>query len=397
MIFRDATNNTITLPSRRGKGEVFTKLGRIPGVQMIYVSALACTRHRNIDFITLQRQGLLSFLMFDEVDMVTGDYIDKTKQAAAEIASERNPSGIVLLSGCQSALLSTDYKLLSEEIEEETGIPVRVHDGCRLCGFDEEEGGPSAVDKVLYDFILPTKKSAVPSVNILSSGAVDESCELLPLLAQAGVQTVRTLNDCKTWSDYQSMGSAWVNITTTPKDTELAKYLEEKLGIPWVCLGGIYSTNDLNAAYDKLGSILGHTFDLTGPAAKLAGLLKEIKPTVDGKAITVEDDGELAKWLFTEGFPVATVKLNPHQGITKEQRTWLDEHSITVENPMRGGKGGKGGRPGGHGGPGGPGGHPGGRPGGKPDRGTSQPIPMGYAGAIAALNSLETAAGGDAR
>ena len=89
MIFKERTTNIITLSSRRGKGEVFTKLGRIPGAQMIYVSALACTRHRNVDFISLQRQGRLSFLMFDEVDMVTGDYIDKTKQAAAEIAAER--------------------------------------------------------------------------------------------------------------------------------------------------------------------------------------------------------------------------------------------------------------------------------------------------------------------
>ena len=397
MIFRDTASNTVTLPSRRSKGEVFTKLGRIPGVQMVYVSALACTRHRNIDFITLQRQGRLSFLMFDEVDMVTGDYIDKTKQAAAEIAAERNPTGIVLLSGCQSALLSTDYKLLSEEIEDEIGIPVRVHDGCRLCGFDEEEGGPSAVDKILYDFILPSRKSAVPSVNILSSGTVDENCELLPLLSQAGVQTVRTLNGCRSWADYQSMGSAWVNIITTPKDTELAKYLEEKLGIPWVCLGGIYSTDDLNAAYAKLGSILSYTFDLTQQATKLIDVLTQIRPAIEGKTITVEDDGELAKWLFTEGFPVTTVKLNPHQGITKEQRLWLEEHGIAVEHPMRGGKGGPGGRPNGHGGPGGPGGHPGGKPGGKPGRGTSQPIPMGYAGAMVALNTLKTAAGGDAR
>ena len=394
MIFKE-TNPTITLPSRRGKGEVFTKLGRIPGVQMIYVSALACTRHRNIDFIFLQRQGRLSFLTFDSIDMITGDYIDKTKQAAAEIAAERKPTGIVLLTGCQSALLSTDYKLLAEEIEDETGIPVRVHDGCRLCGFDEEEGGPSAVDKILYDFIQPTEKSAAPAVNILTSGVLEEGCEPLSLLAEAGVQTVRGLNDCKTWADYQAMGSAWVNIITTPKDTELAEYLEAKLGIPWVCLGGIYSADDLNAAYEKLGGILDHTFDLSEQAVKLTALLEQVKPITDGKSITVEDDGELAKWLFTEGFPVTTVKLNPHQGITKEQRRWLEDHNVMVENPMRGSKGGPGGRPGGHGGPGGPGGRggkPGSRPGGRPES-----LKLGYTGSMDALNTLKRSAGGEAR
>ena len=392
MIFKDTTANIITLSSRRGKGEVFTKLGRIPGAQMIYVSALACTRHRNVDFIALQRQGRLSFLMFDEVDMVTGDYIDKTKQAAAEISAERKPTGIVLLTGCQSALLSTDYKLLTDEIEAEIGVPVRVHDGCRLCGFDEEEGGPSAVDKILYDFIRPAEKSAEVSVNLLGTARLDEDNELLTVLKDAGVTAVRTLNDCRSWENYQAMGTAHLNIITTPKDIELAVHLEEKLGIPWVCLGGIYSTADLTSAYAKLGELLGHTIDLSEQSDALSRQLEQTKAMIEGKTITVEDDGELAKWLFTEGFPVTTVKLNPHQGITKELRLWLEEQGIKVEGAMRG-PGGKGGRPGGHGGPGGgrPGGK-GGKPGGRPE-----PMQVGYAGAMAALNNLKRSAGGDAR
>lgn len=399
MIFKDTTANIITLSSRRGKGEVFTKLGRIPGVQMIYVSALACTRHRNVDFINLQRQGRLSFLMFDEVDMVTGDYIDKTKQAAAEIAAERNPTGIVLLTGCQSALLSTDYKLLTEEIEAEIGVPVRVHDGCRLCGFDEEEGGPSAVDKVLYDFIRPAEKSAEVSVNLLGSTRLDEDNELLTVLKKAGVTSVRTLNDCRSWEDYQAMGAAHLNIITTPKDTELAVYLEEKLGIPWVCLGGIYSTEDLSAAYTKLGELLGCSIDLSEQAVELNKQLEQAKAVAEGKTITVEDDGELAKWLFTEGFPVTNVKLNPHQGITKELRLWLEEQGIKVESAMRGpgGKGGRPGGPGGHPGGGRPGGHPGGKGGRPGGHGAPQPIQIGYAGAMAALNNLKRSAGGDVR
>ena len=391
MIFRES-NPTVTLPSRRGKGEVFTKLGRIPGAQMIYVSALACTRHRNIDFIALQRQGRLSFLTFDGIDMITGDYIDKTKQAAAEIVAERSPTGLVLLAGCQSALLSTDYKLLADEIEEETGVPVRVHDGCRLCGFDEEEGGPSAVDKILYDFIVPAEKSTEITVNILGTGKLDEGSELAALLSAAGVQTVRSLADCKTWTDYQAMGSAWVNLITTPKDTELAQHLEEKLGIPWVCLGGIYAAGDLAAAYEKLGGILGCSFDLTEQAGRLAAVLEQAKSAVEGKTITVEDDGELAKWLLTEGFPVNTVKLNPHQGITKELRAWLEEHGVKVDSAMRGGKGGPHGRPGGPGGPGGRPGKPGGKPGGRPEG-----LKLGFTGAADALNTLKRSAGGDVR
>ena len=193
---------------------------------------------------------------------------------------------------------------------------------------------------------------------------------------------VRTLNDCRSWENYQAMGTAHLNIITTPKDIELAVHLEEKLGIPWVCLGGIYSTADLTSAYAKLGELLGHTIDLSEQSDALSRQLEQTKAMIEGKTITVEDDGELAKWLFTEGFPVTTVKLNPHQGITKELRLWLEEQGIKVEGAMRG-PGGKGGRPGGK---------PGGRPGGRPE-----PMQVGYAGAMAALNNLKRSAGGDAR
>ena len=129
--------------------------------------------------------------------------------------------------------------------------------------------------------------------------------------------------------------------------------------------------------------------DRSRQTAKLTDALANAKAGLEGKTITVEDDGELARWLFTEGFPVTTVKLNPHQGVTKEQRRWLDEHGVKVENPMRGGKGGPGGRPGG---PGGRGGKPGGKPGGRPEA-----LKLGYAGAMDALNTLKRSAGGEAR
>ena len=92
---------------------------------------------------------------------------------------------------------------------------------------------------------------------------------------------------------------------------------------------------------------------------------------------------------MSECFPVTTVKLNPHQGITKEQRRWLEERGVKIDNPMRGGKGGPGGRPGG---PGGKHDRPGGKPGGRPEG-----MKLGFSGAMDALNTLKRSAGGNER
>ncbi|MGN1004659.1 MAG: nitrogenase component 1 [Oscillospiraceae bacterium] len=391
----------IRLSSPRAGGEVFTKLMKIPGVQMIYVSALACTRHRSVDFIRMQRAGRLSFLMFSEVDMVTGDYITKTKDAAAEIAAERNPTGIILLTGCQSALLSTDYKLLSEEIEQETGVPVRVHDGCRLCGLDEEEGGSSAVDRLLYAFLTPGDQSAKPSVNILGSAEPDESSELFSILKDAGVQKINRLAACKTFADYQEMGRAHLNILTSPQDAAIGEHLRETLGIPWVCLGGLYDGAELEAAYQTLGEALGCPIDVSEPTNRLADKLRSVREKAGKHPITVEGDAEMARWLLREGFSVESLRLNPHQGLTTEQRAWFAENAkdFNVEASGKGGGGGRGGKPGGPGGgrgPGGPGEPGGGRPQGSGTKGSAR-LKLGFAGSLAVLQALENGLGGAAR
>ncbi len=373
-------DSMLRLTSPRSGGEVFTKLLRIPGVQMIYVSALACTRHRSHDFIQMQRAGRLSFLTFNEVDMITGDYIDKTKQAAAEITAERSPSGIILLTGCQSALLSTDYKLLSAEIEAEIGCPVRVHDGCRLCGFDEEKGGSSAIDRILYAFLQPAQKSEEPSVNILGNQEPDRDSELFNLLTAAGVKKINRLADCKSFKEYQEMAKAHVNILTSPQDLELGPQLEEALGIPFVCLGGIYDTEELATAYETLGKLLNTEIDVSACKVKVSQILTRAKETVGERPISIQGDVELAKWLLTEGFHVKELVMDPHQGLSPEQRAWFDEHArdLTVSDPKRAGHG----KPGGHG-------RPGGKPEGRGGPGKAATLKLGYQGILAALKQMQ--------
>lgn len=398
--FVERRSNVIQLSPPGARGEVFTKLMKIPGVQMIYVSALACTRHRNVDFIRMQRAGRLSFLLFQEVDMITGDYIQKTKQAAAEIAAERSPSGIILLTGCQSALLSTDYNLLSEEMEQEIGCPVRVHDGCRLCGFDEESGASSAIDRVLYAFIRPAEKSPQPSVNILGTVKPDRNSELFEVLERAGVKQINHLADCETFEDYQKMGCAHLNILTSAQDVDIGQHLQEKLNIPYVCLGGIYDSEQLQSAYETLSQVLHTDFDAAELASQLEKKLQTLKQAVGSRPIAVSGDVELAKWLLRKGFPVQSLTMGHHQGLSPEQEAWFREHagSVRIGDEKKGGPGGGRG-PGGPGGrgPGGPGGGrgPGGPGGGRgPGGGKPAGLRLGFAGSFAALKLLEDSLGG---
>ena len=84
------------------------------GVFEIYMGSLSCMRHRGQEFYELQQQGRLAFLIMDEVDFVTGAYIDTIKKASREIFLKRNPRALRISAGCQGTLLSTDYRLDSD-------------------------------------------------------------------------------------------------------------------------------------------------------------------------------------------------------------------------------------------------------------------------------------------
>ena len=106
------------------------------GVFEIYMGLLSCMRHRGQEFYELQQQGRLAFLIMDEVDFVTGAYIDTIKKASREIFLKRNPRALRISAGCQGTLLSTDYDMLADELAQELGIEVMVDKNCHLAGFN---------------------------------------------------------------------------------------------------------------------------------------------------------------------------------------------------------------------------------------------------------------------
>lgn len=107
----------------------------------IYMGALSCMRHRGEEFYELQQQGKLAYLILNEIDYITGDYLEKLKDAARLVKQKHEPKVINIAAGCQGTLLSTDYDMLKAELEEELGIPVLVDKNCHLLGFSGHNKG----------------------------------------------------------------------------------------------------------------------------------------------------------------------------------------------------------------------------------------------------------------
>lgn len=107
----------------------------------IYMGALSCMRHRGEEFYELQQQGRLAYLILNEIDYITGDYINKLKDAVRLAKAKHDPKVINVAAGCQGTLLSTDYDMLRSELEAELGIKVLFDKNCHLLGFNGHNKG----------------------------------------------------------------------------------------------------------------------------------------------------------------------------------------------------------------------------------------------------------------
>lgn len=120
-----------------GRGGGYSVLVQEPGTHLLFIGSYSCTRHKGTEKLRLQRGGKLTFLCLQEIDWITGSYLQEIEAAAAEVAARYQPKKLILFAGCQIVLLSADVKMLTEELSARLGIPVIFHKGCHLTGYGE--------------------------------------------------------------------------------------------------------------------------------------------------------------------------------------------------------------------------------------------------------------------
>lgn len=126
---------------RRNRGGVAAILDGKPNAMLLFVGAVGCTRHRGFQMGELMRQGRMALLCPTAADYATGRYLHQVVDTILELSQERGIKEFVVMYGCQWAVLSTDFELLAQQLREEHGISVTLHEHCHLCGTDHDDDG----------------------------------------------------------------------------------------------------------------------------------------------------------------------------------------------------------------------------------------------------------------
>ena len=316
----------------RSQTGIYPMLARIPGVQLLFLGPQACTRHGLIS--TLQElHRKMAFLCLTETEVVTGRYLDKTAEAAGELVRRRKASSLLLITCCQNALVGTDYDRLITRIQGELGLPVKYLEVNRLQMYARRKGALMSrpTEQLIYDFLLPREKSARPWVNLIGPPGVRGDGETAAFLQMAGAERVYTIDRCGDFAGYQDMAGAHLNVALTRSGEETARYLEEKLGIPWLPLNAGYDEELLARQYMDLGAFLGCDAGgwLRRARERLEKRLEGLERTlpeleVDGRGAA--DGIALANWLWRRGFAVKTVWLDSWSGREEKAEEWLTAH-----------------------------------------------------------------------
>jgi nitrogenase molybdenum-cofactor synthesis protein NifE len=230
----------------------------VPESVMLFVSPAGCGRHGAIAGIQLGFKNRLFLLHLDEMDIVTGQYIDAISQAVAEILADARPQpkAMLICATCIDDLLGSDYDGLARQLETKYGIPVRI---CHMdpIAMDSKTPPQFTVQQAIYKFLdRPAEKE--PAVNVIGNFApIDDDSELYEVLAAAGLKKLRHIAASATLEEFRMMSRATHNLLIKPGGRLAVQQMKMKLGIPYCFTPVAYGLDTIAHTYGTLGKFLG--------------------------------------------------------------------------------------------------------------------------------------------
>ncbi len=308
LIYSSPATLSFNSPGAQGFGVKRAGLA-VPGSVMLLVAPGCCGRNTAISAVPGQYRDRFFFLLQDETDIVTGRHLPRIKKAVKEVVDflEVKPSVVMICITCVDALLGTDMERVCEEAAVYAGVPVLP---CYMYALTREGRRPPMVHvrQTIYSLLEPLPKDA-RSVNIIGGFAPLENTELIEYLKLAGIRNIRQISTCRTFEEFLQMASANFNIVIDPEVRAAAEDMNKRLGIPYIELTRVHSTDKISSQYKALASVTGIDIvdsEEKAEADEAVARLKNAYPdlTVNVGECTNANAFELALSLTRMGFKV---------------------------------------------------------------------------------------------
>ena len=218
----------------------------MPEAIQIYVCADNCMRGVVLTAAEMNAADRFSFVTVEEENLLNGNLEDVTIEGVTDVLNklEEKPKAVLLFTVCLHHFLGCDLDRVYEELG--TRFPEIVFVRCFMDPIMQKHGltPDQKLRKAMYDPLIP-KESDPQTVTLVGSDfALDESSDIKRLLRSTG-HTLRELPACKTWEEYQQLGSAGIFVSCYPPAKYGADMLAERLNRTHLYLPGSFDYGEI--------------------------------------------------------------------------------------------------------------------------------------------------------
>ncbi len=307
----------------------------VPEISVLFVIPMGCGRHGGV---ATMREGLaekLSYLPIAEVDIVTGNHLEKTEKAVAELIKNEKPKGIMLFTTCIDDLLGSDYDSLFMRLEERHGIPIVRGKMNPIMSLSRKPPAMMIYNSI-HSFLkpLPKKKG---QYNIIGTPCpINPQSEIHEIMEKAGLPPLRHIGHYSHFEDHLEMAESEGNILINLPGLRAVENMEKKLGQSFHRMFSLTRPEGIRNNYRQLGEYLGRELEFSRYEDELKLLLEESRPALEGKTAVIGMNilaapFELARLLTETGMDVRYISAGFVRPYEREDMLWLAENAPQLQ------------------------------------------------------------------
>ena len=329
----------------------------MPEAIQIYVCADNCMRGVVLTAAEMNAADRFSFVTVEEENLLNGNLEDVTIEGATDVLNklEKKPKAVLLFTVCLHHFLGCDLDRVYEELG--TRFPEIVFVRCFMDPIMQKHGltPDQKLRKAMYDPLITKEPDPLTVTLVGSDFVLDESSDIKRLLRSTG-HTLRELPACKTWAEYQQLGSAEIFVSCYPPAKYGAAMLTERLNRTHLYLPGCFDYEEIKEEIRNLIKELQAGWSREDTSnTKCADITSEEIEAFYQREITLCEDSinhaksiiggtpvvldylyhprplGLAKLLLEHGFHVTTVYLDSISPEEKPAFDWLKLHHPDLE------------------------------------------------------------------
>ena len=329
----------------------------MPEAIQIYVCADNCMRGVVLTAAEMNAADRFSFVTVEEENLLNGNLEDVTIEGVTDILNklEKKPKAVLLFTVCLHHFLGCDLDRVYEELG--TRFPEIVFVRCFMDPIMQKHGltPDQKLRKAMYDPLITKEPDPLTVTLVGSDFVLDESSDIKRLLRSTG-HTLRELPACKTWAEYQQLGSAEIFVSCYPPAKYGAAMLTERLNRTHLYLPGSFDYEEIKEEIRNLIKELQAGWSREDTSnTKCADITSEEIEAFCQREITLCEDSinhaksiiggtpvvldylyhprplGLAKLLLEHGFHVTTVYLDSISPEEKPAFDWLKLHHPDLE------------------------------------------------------------------